>query len=216
MLTSLTKRNRCPPRTLRAHLQGLPCPSLKPHSRRRPWLRDHSRTPRPRANPPLHAYHRRCKLPCPSHLPTSSSTKLTHACQAEKALEYLIARINNPDRSTFGAPLSSHGVILDWVARSRIEIDAARFLVLNAADMIDRTDAKGALKQIAMAKVMVPSMALTVIDRAVQAHGAAGVCQDFPLARMWAHTRTLRIADGPDEVHLNQLGRRENKRAEEM
>ncbi|KAF8455136.1 acyl-CoA dehydrogenase/oxidase [Terfezia claveryi] len=135
---------------------------------------------------------------------------------AEKALEYLIARINDPDRSTFGAPLSSHGVILEWVARSRIEIDAARFLVLNAADMIDKTDAKGAMKQIAMAKISVPSMALTVIDRAVQAHGAAGVCQDFPLAKMWAHMRTLRIADGPDEVHLNQLGRRENQRVKEI
>lgn len=135
---------------------------------------------------------------------------------AEKALEYLIARINDPDRSTFGSPLSSHGVILEWVGRSRIEIDAARFLVLNAADMIDRSDAKGAMKDIAMAKVAVPTMTLTVIDRAVQAHGAAGVCQDFPLAKMWAHVRTLRIADGPDEVHLNQLGRRENQRAKAM
>jgi len=82
--------------------------------------------------------------------------------------------------------------------------------------MIDKTDAKGAMKQIAMAKISIPSMALAVIDRAVQAHGAAGVCQDFPLAKMWAHMRTLRIADGPDEVHLNQLGRRENQRAKEM
>lgn len=135
---------------------------------------------------------------------------------AEKALDYMLARINDPSRATFGASLSRHGVILEWVAKSRIEIDAARFLVLNAADMIDRSNAKGALKQIAMAKIAVPNMALTVIDRAVQAHGAAGVCQDFPLAKMWAHVRTLRIADGPDEVHLNQLGRRENSRWKEV
>lgn len=135
---------------------------------------------------------------------------------AEKALEYMIARANDTDRKTFGKTLSEHGVILEWIARSRIEIDAARFLVLNAADMIDRTDAKGAMKQIAMAKISVPNMTLAVIDRAVQAHGAAGVSQDFPLARMWAHVRTLRIADGPDEVHLNQLGRTENTRAKEI
>ena len=217
--------NRRPPRPLRAHLQELPRPSLKhrPCPRRR--VRDYPGEARARADTPLHAVHRSSKsrlslrcIPVWVHRRTDLRINLTNPTnpQAEKALEYMIARINDPDRSTFGAPLSSHGVILEWVARSRIEIDAARFLVLNAADMIDRFDAKGALKQIAMAKIAVPSMALTVIDRAVQAHGAAGVCQDFPLAKMWAQTRTLRIADGPDEVHLNQLGRRENKRADEM
>lgn len=130
---------------------------------------------------------------------------------AEKALEWLIARINDDSRKTFGHSLSAHGVILEWVARSRIEIDAARLIVLNAAIKIDQGDAKSALKEIAQAKVLVPQTALAVIDRAIQAYGAAGVCQDTPLANMWAMSRALRIADGPDEVHLLQLGRRENR-----
>lgn len=130
---------------------------------------------------------------------------------AEKALEWMIARINDDRKKTFGKHLSSHGVILEWVAKSRIEIDAARLIVLNAAIKIDQGDAKSALKEIAQAKVLVPQAALTVIDRAVQAYGAAGVSQDTPLAYLWALIRTLRIADGPDEVHLQQLGRRENR-----
>ncbi|KAL2219859.1 acyl-CoA dehydrogenase family protein [Thermoascus aurantiacus ATCC 26904] len=130
---------------------------------------------------------------------------------AEKALEWLVARVNDERKKPFGKTLSSHGVILEWIAKSRIEIDAARLVVLNAAIKIDNGDAKGALKEIAEAKVLVPQMALTVIDRAVQAYGAAGVCQDTPLAYLWALVRTLRIADGPDEVHLQQLGRRENR-----
>ncbi|KAL1968977.1 hypothetical protein VTN77DRAFT_811 [Rasamsonia byssochlamydoides] len=129
---------------------------------------------------------------------------------AERALEWLIARINDERKKTFGKPLSSHGVLLEWIAKSRIEIDAARLIVLNAAIKIDQGNAKAALKEIAQAKVLVPQMALTVIDRAVQAYGAAGVCQDTPLAYLWALIRTLRIADGPDEVHLQQMGRREN------
>lgn len=130
---------------------------------------------------------------------------------AEKAIEWMIARINDERKQTFGRSLSSHGVILEWVARSRIEVDAARLIVLNAAIKIDQGDAKSALKEIAQAKVLVPQTALTIIDRAVQAYGAAGVCQDTPLANLWAMIRTLRIADGPDEVHLQQLGRRENR-----
>jgi acyl-CoA dehydrogenase len=124
----------------------------------------------------------------------------------------MIARVNDPTRKTFGKPLSQHGVLLEWIGRSRMEIDSARFVVLNAAIKIDETDAKGAQREIAQAKVLVPQVALAVIDRAVQAHGAAGVSGDFPLASMWAHMRTLRIADGPDEVHLQQMGRNENKR----
>ena len=131
---------------------------------------------------------------------------------AERALEYMIARINDENKKTFGQPLSAHGVLIEWIAKSRIEIDAARLIVLNAAIKIDAKDAKFALKEIAEAKVLVPSMALTVIDRAVQVHGAMGVCQDTPLANMWAQIRTLRIADGPDEVHLAQMGGRENDR----
>ena len=135
---------------------------------------------------------------------------------AERALEWMIARINDTRKKTFGKALSDHGVLLEWVAKSRLEIDAARLIVLNAAIKIDESNAKGALKEIAEAKVMVPQMALTVIDRAVQSFGAAGVCQDTPLASMWAQIRTLRIADGPDEVHLQQMGKNENKRQKEI
>ena len=135
---------------------------------------------------------------------------------AEKALEWMIARVNDPRKKTFGKALSEHGVILEWIAKSRLEIDAGRLIVLNAAMKIDEKDAKSALKEIAEAKVYVPSMALTVIDRAVQAYGGAGVCQDTPLAGMWAGIRTLRIADGPDEVHLQQMGKNENKRGREI
>ncbi|TKA73180.1 hypothetical protein B0A49_02758 [Cryomyces minteri] len=131
---------------------------------------------------------------------------------AERALEFFLARINDPRKTPFGEQLHKHGIMLERVARSRIEIDAARLVVLNAAIKIDQTNAKGALKEIAEAKVLVPTMALTVIDRAVQAFGGAGVCQDTPLANMWAQGRTMRIVDGPDEVHLMQLGRNENKR----
>lgn len=97
---------------------------------------------------------------------------------AERALELMIARVNDPARRTFGKQLNQHGVIMEWIARSRMEIDAARLVVLNAAIKIDDTDAKGAQREIAAAKVMVPQIALQVIDRAVQAHGAAGVSQD--------------------------------------
>ena len=135
---------------------------------------------------------------------------------AERALEWMIARVNDPHKKTFGKQLSEHSVITEWIAKSRLEIDAGRLVVLNAAIKIDESDAKGALKEIAEAKILVPQIALTVIDRAVQSFGAAGVCQDTPLASMWAGIRTLRIADGPDEVHLQQMGRNENKRAREI
>lgn len=103
-------------------------------------------------------------------------------------------------------------MILEWVARSRLEIDAARLVVLEAAAKMDTHGPKAAMTEIAEAKVLVPAMALGVIDRAVQAFGAAGVSQDTPLASMWAQVRTLRLADGPDEVHLGQMGRNENRR----
>jgi acyl-CoA dehydrogenase len=133
---------------------------------------------------------------------------------AEKALEYFLARINDPRKKPFGKMLNEHGVMLERVAHSRIEIDASRLQVLNAAIMIDSKDAKHALKEIAETKVQVPDMLLKVIDRAIQAYGGAGVCQDTPLANMWAHGRTMRIVDGPDEVHSLQLGRNENKRGQ--
>lgn len=130
---------------------------------------------------------------------------------AEKALEWLIARVNDEKKKPFGKTLATHGVILEWISKSRIEIDAARLVVLNAAIKIDLHGAKDALKEIAEAKVLVPQTVLTIIDRAVQAYGGMGVCQDTPLANMWAHIRTLKLADGPDEVHLQQMGKRENR-----
>jgi acyl-CoA dehydrogenase len=131
---------------------------------------------------------------------------------AERALEWMLMRINDPKKTPFGKQLREHGVILEWVAKSRIEIDAARLVVLNAAIKMDEQGPKAALTEIAEAKVLVPQTALTVIDRAVQSFGGAGVSQDTPLANMWAQIRTLRLADGPDEVHLQQMGRNENKR----
>jgi acyl-CoA dehydrogenase len=138
-------------------------------------------------------------------------TMRTIGC-SERALEWMLMRINDPRKTTFGKQLREHGVILEWVAKSRIEIDAARLIVLNAAIKMDEQGPKAALKEIGQAKVLVPQMALTVIDRAVQSFGGAGVSQDTPLASMWAQIRTLRLADGPDEVHLQQMGRNENKR----
>ncbi|OTB16967.1 hypothetical protein K445DRAFT_316494 [Daldinia sp. EC12] len=135
---------------------------------------------------------------------------------AEHALEWMLMRINDPKKTPFGKQLREHGVVLEWVAKSRIEIDAARLIILNAAVKMDDLGPKATLKEIAQAKVLVPQTALTVIDRAVQAFGGAGVSQDTPLANSWALIRTLRLADGPDEVHLQQMGRNENKRGKEV
>ena len=129
---------------------------------------------------------------------------------AERALELMCDRVKS--RVAFGGPLAGQGVIREWIARSRIEIDQARLLVLQAAWMIDEVGAKGARSQIAAIKVVAPNVALAVLDRAIQAHGGAGVSDDTPLAEMWAATRTLRIADGPDEVHLRDIARLELRR----
>ncbi|KAI8852946.1 acyl-CoA dehydrogenase domain protein [Chytridium lagenaria] len=126
---------------------------------------------------------------------------------AERALEFHLTR-------TFNKLIAQHGSTMDAIAASRAEIDQARLLVLRAADKIDRVGAKNAMNDIGLAKVVVPSMCLRVIDRAIQAHGAAGVCQDFPLAYMYAGQRTLRIADGPDEVHNMQIAKHELRKAE--
>jgi acyl-CoA dehydrogenase len=128
----------------------------------------------------------------------------------------MLARANDPRKMPFGKLLSEQGTIIEGIARSRMEIDAARLLVLNAAHAIDEADAKAALAEIAEIKIMVPAVALQVIDRAVQSFGGEGISQNTPLAMMWAHTRVLRIADGPDEVHLAQLGKRENKRGKDL
>lgn len=125
----------------------------------------------------------------------------------------MLIYINDPKKTPFGKQLKEHGIILKQVAKSYIEIDAARLIVLNATITIDNLGAKGALKEIAEAKVLVLQIALTVIDRAIQSFGAAGICQDTPLAIMQANVRSLRLADGPDEDHLQQLGCNENKRA---
>lgn len=135
---------------------------------------------------------------------------------SERAVEWMLMRINDPNKTAFGKQLREHGVILEWVAKSRLEIDAARLVVLNAAIKMDEQGPKAALKEIAQAKVLVPQMSLVVIDRAVQCFGGAGVSQDTPLANMWAQIRTLRLADGPDEVHLQQMGRNENKRGKDV
>ncbi|KIX06653.1 uncharacterized protein Z518_04629 [Rhinocladiella mackenziei CBS 650.93] len=131
---------------------------------------------------------------------------------AERALEYFVARITDPSKKPFGKQLSEHGVMLERVARSRVEIDAARLAVLNAAIIIDESNAKGALREISMVKIQTPQVVLDVADRAVQAFGAAGVCQDTPLPEIWTAGRAMRIVNGPDEVHLLQLGRNESKR----
>ncbi|OAG42677.1 hypothetical protein AYO21_02960 [Fonsecaea monophora] len=131
---------------------------------------------------------------------------------AERALEYFLARINDTTKTPFGKQLHKQGMILERVARSRIEIDSARLAVLNAAIKIDEENAKNALHEIAKIKVQVPSMYLDIVDRAIQAYGGAGVSQDTPLAAMLANARTMRIVDGPDEVHIIQLGRNESKR----
>ncbi|KAG5971674.1 hypothetical protein E4U56_006654 [Claviceps arundinis] len=134
---------------------------------------------------------------------------------AEVALDWMLVRVNDERKKPFGKLLREHGVILEWIAKSRLEIDSARLVVLNAAHKMDLLGPKKALKEIAQAKVLIPQTALTVIDRAIQSYGGAGVCQDTPLASSWAGIRTLRLADGPDEVHLQQMGRNENKRGRE-
>jgi acyl-CoA dehydrogenase len=113
------------------------------------------------------------------------------------------------ERTTFGTSLSHKGLIQDWIAESRIGIDMAREYVLRAANLMDTVGNKSAAGEIAGIKVAVPRVALEVIDRAIQVHGAAGVTQFFPLAQMYAQTRALRIVDGPDEVHKMTIARRE-------
>ncbi|MBL8293184.1 MAG: acyl-CoA dehydrogenase [Bryobacterales bacterium] len=129
---------------------------------------------------------------------------------AERALEMMCRRAQQ--RVAFGKKLSEQGGLRQEIARSRIEIEQARLLVLKTAWMMDTVGNKAARGEISMIKVIVPNMALAVIDRAVQVHGAAGVCDDFPLAFDWANSRTLRLADGPDEVHMESIARLELKR----
>jgi acyl-CoA dehydrogenase len=126
---------------------------------------------------------------------------------AERAIDLMVERAGS--RIAFGGPLAEQGVVQAQIAESRLEIEQARLLVLKAAWLIDQVGSKGARTEIAAIKVAAPRAALNVLDRAIQLHGGGGVSQDFPLASMWAHVRTLRLADGPDEVHLRTMARRE-------
>lgn len=127
--------------------------------------------------------------------------------RAERALEAMCRRASQ--RTAFGRTLAEQGVTRERIAQSRILIDQARFLVLHAAWKMDKVGNKAAKQEIAMIKVAAPAMALQVIDWSMQVHGGAGVSDDFGLARAYASTRTLRFADGPDEVHRNAIAKEE-------
>lgn len=130
--------------------------------------------------------------------------------QAERALEAMAKRAKS--RTAFGKTIAEQGTIRHDIAESRMDIEQARLLTLKAAYMMDMVGNKVARREIAMIKVVAPNMALRVIDRAIQAHGGAGVCQDFNLAKSWAGIRTLRLADGPDEVHRETIAKLELKK----
>ncbi len=129
---------------------------------------------------------------------------------AERALELMCERAKQ--RVAFGKTLAEQGVIKNWIAEARLEIEQARLLVLKTAWMMDEVGNKAARNEIAMIKAVVPRMALKIIDLAIQAHGGAGVSQDFPLANFWIVARSLRLADGPDEVHLESIAKNELKK----
>jgi acyl-CoA dehydrogenase len=131
---------------------------------------------------------------------------------AERALGLMAGRVQA--RVAFGKRLAEQGVIQEWIADSRIEIDQARLYTMYAAWLMDTVGNKGARTEISAIKVVAPNVALRVVDRAIQAHGAAGVSNDFPLAAMYAGLRTLRLADGPDEVHRMVIARRELRKHE--
>jgi len=129
---------------------------------------------------------------------------------AERAFDIMCERAI--ERVTFGQPIAQHGVVQDWIAEARIRIEQARLMVLKSAWLIDTVGVKGARIEVAAIKVAVPQMATWVLDRAIQVLGGAGVSDDFPIAQLYAHARTLQIADGPDEVHKRSVARRELRR----
>jgi acyl-CoA dehydrogenase len=132
---------------------------------------------------------------------------------AERALEMMKERAKN--RVAFGKPIAEQGVVRQWIAEARLAIDQARLLVLKTAWMMDEVGNKEARREIAMIKAVAPRMALKIIDRAIQTHGGGGVSEDFPLARFWIYARTLRLADGPDEVHLESITKMELNKLDE-
>ena len=127
--------------------------------------------------------------------------------QAERALELMIKRAKS--RVAFGRPISEQGVVMHAIAESRAEIEQTRLLVLKTAHMMDTVGNKIARKEISMIKVVAPNMATKIIDRAIQVHGGGGVSSDFPLSYAYGHARTLRLADGPDEVHRMSVAKLE-------
>jgi acyl-CoA dehydrogenase len=129
---------------------------------------------------------------------------------AERALELMCRRASQ--RVAFGKPVSENANIQDWIAESRIELEMIRLLTMKTAWLMDTVGNRQARVEIAAIKVAAPEVALKVIDRAIQVHGGGGVSDDFPLASMWAHLRTLRLADGPDEVHKRTIAQRELRR----
>ncbi|MFJ2958860.1 acyl-CoA dehydrogenase family protein [Streptomyces sp. NPDC087270] len=129
---------------------------------------------------------------------------------AERALELMCRRANA--RTAFGKPLAAQGVVQEWIAEARVEIEQLRLLVLKTAWLMDTVGNQGAHTEIQAIKIATPAAVQRIVDRAIQLHGAGGVSQDFPLAELWAATRTLRLADGPDEVHKRSLARRELRR----
>jgi acyl-CoA dehydrogenase len=129
---------------------------------------------------------------------------------AERALELMCRRAIS--REAFGKPIAQQGVVQDWIAESRVKIEQQRLLVLKTAWLMDTVGNQGAHTEIQAIKISTPSTVEWILDKAVQVHGAGGVSQDFPLAAMWAGNRTLRLADGPDEVHKRSLARRELKK----
>lgn len=135
--------------------------------------------------------------------------------QAERAIEWQLLRLTS-DTKTFGKELKDHGSALEELARSRIKLNGAKLLVLHAAHQMDLHGPKAAMNDIAIAKALVPTVVGEILDRAIQTWGAVGISQDTPLAGMWLNNRTLRFADGPDEVHLRTIGRNELKRVEEL
>jgi acyl-CoA dehydrogenase len=130
---------------------------------------------------------------------------------AERSLELMCERAKS--RIAFGKPISDQGVVRRWIAEARLAIEQARLLVLRTAWIMDTQGNKAARREIAMIKAVVPQMALNIVDRAIQVHGGGGVSQDFPLAQFWIYARVLRLADGPDEVHLETISRSELKNA---